>query len=78
MKIFFRFFFQMISGYMIHLICNLILANKLSVVLSFLIEKGFSQCTLFGFPCCMNTVVNPVYDRNGFAYGFENGRSCVC
>jgi hypothetical protein len=34
-------------------------------------------CTLFGFPCCSNIVVNPSYDSNNYAYGTENGKSCI-
>lgn len=33
--------------------------------------------TLYGFPICQHPVENPVYDKNGYAYGTENGVSCI-
>lgn len=35
-------------------------------------------CTLFGIACCTQyPVVNPIYDKNKYAYGKENGKSCI-
>ena len=35
-------------------------------------------CQIAGFPCCTNyPILNPSYDQNGYAYGKENGKSCI-
>ena len=40
-------------------------------------SSTFCSGKLYGFPCCKKTVTNPEYDKNGYAYGTENGKSCV-
>ena len=40
-------------------------------------SSNFCYGNLYGFPCCKKTVNNPEYDKNGYAYGTENGKSCV-
>ena len=55
------------------------LRDLIIVLLNFsLVAKaGFCSGNLYGFPCCKKTVNNPEYDKNGYAYGTENGKSCV-
>ena len=45
--------------------------------LSAIANAGFCSGNLYGFPCCKQVVYKPEYDKNGYPYGIENGKSCV-
>ena len=51
------------------------IASKTTVITK--TEIPVTTCSFAGFPCCIDTPNPPAYDKNGYAYGFENSKSCI-